>query len=105
MKNMIRNIFTLIFIAMTLLSYAQDDKINIIVFGAHPDDADADAGGTAIKFAQMGHNVLFVSLTNGDAGHFAMGGEPLPEFEEQKQKKLEEGLALHMLCWITMTES
>jgi len=77
MKNMIRNIFTLIFIAVTLLSYAQDDKINVIVFGAHPDDADADAGGTAIKFAQMGHKVLFVSLTNGDAGHFAMGGGAL----------------------------
>ncbi len=77
MKNIIRNIFTLFFIAATLLSYAQDDKINVIVFGAHPDDADADAGGTAIKFAQMGHNVMFVSLTNGDAGHFAMGGGAL----------------------------
>lgn len=62
---------------MALLSYAQDDKINVIVFGAHPDDADADAGGTAIKFAQMGHNVMFVSLTNGDAGHFSMGGGAL----------------------------
>jgi LmbE family N-acetylglucosaminyl deacetylase len=77
MKNMIRNIFALIFMLVTLLSNAQDEKINVIVFGAHPDDADADAGGTAIKFAQMGHNVMFVSLTNGDAGHFAMGGGAL----------------------------
>jgi len=77
MKNMIRNIFALIFMLLALLSNAQDEKINVIVFGAHPDDADADAGGTAIKFAQMGHNVMFVSLTNGDAGHFAMGGGAL----------------------------
>jgi LmbE family N-acetylglucosaminyl deacetylase len=77
MKDMIRNIFALIFMLVTLLSNAQDEKINVIVFGAHPDDADADAGGTAIKFAQMGHNVMFVSLTNGDAGHFAMGGGAL----------------------------
>jgi len=77
MKNMIRNILTLFFITVTMLSYAQGEKINVIVFGAHPDDADADAGGTAIKFAQMGHNVMFVSLTNGDAGHFAMGGGAL----------------------------
>ena len=62
---------------MASLSFAQEDKINVIVFGAHPDDADADAGGTAIKFAQMGHNVMFVSLTNGDAGHFSMGGGAL----------------------------
>ncbi len=77
MKKLIRNIFTLLILLIPLLSYAQDDKINVIVFGAHPDDADADAGGTAIKFAQMGHNVMFVALTNGDAGHFSMGGGAL----------------------------
>ncbi len=77
MKKLIRNFFTLFFVLIAVSSYAQDDKINVIVFGAHPDDADADAGGTAIKFAQMGHNVMFVALTNGDAGHFSMGGGAL----------------------------
>jgi LmbE family N-acetylglucosaminyl deacetylase len=77
MKKLIPNILTLFFILTALCSYAQDDTINVIVFGAHPDDADADAGGTAIKFAQMGHNVMFVALTNGDAGHFSMGGGAL----------------------------
>jgi LmbE family N-acetylglucosaminyl deacetylase len=69
----------LIFILLCFTSFAlaQDNKINVIVFGAHPDDADADAGGTAIKFAKLGHNVMFVSLTNGDAGHYSMGGGAL----------------------------
>jgi LmbE family N-acetylglucosaminyl deacetylase len=53
---------------------AQKEKLNIIVIGAHPDDADGSTGGTAIKFAKLGHNVLFVSLTNGDAGHHEIGG-------------------------------
>ena len=48
---------------------AQDSKLNIIVIGAHPDDADNKFGGTAALFAEMGHNVKFVSVTNGDAGH------------------------------------
>ncbi|HLW10783.1 MAG TPA: PIG-L family deacetylase, partial [Fermentimonas sp.] len=52
----------------------EEGKINVIVIGAHPDDADGSTGGTAIKFAELGHNVLFVSLTNGDAGHQSMGG-------------------------------
>ena len=56
---------------------AQDAPINVIVIGAHPDDCDIDAGGTAILFASMGHNVKFVSLTNGDAGHYEMGLEEL----------------------------
>ena len=54
-----------------------ETKLNIIVFGAHPDDCDNKIGGTATLFAQMGHNVKFVSVTNGDAGHFEKGGGAL----------------------------
>lgn len=64
-------------ILITVVLTAQDESINVIVIGAHPDDCEADAGGTAILFAQMGHNVKFISLTNGDAGHYAMGGGAL----------------------------
>ena len=47
---------------------AQNGKLRVIAFGAHPDDCDIRAGGTAAKFAAMGHAVKFVSVTNGDAG-------------------------------------
>lgn len=43
--------------------------MNIIVFGAHPDDCEYYAGGTAIKWGRVGFRVKFVSVTNGDAGH------------------------------------
>lgn len=58
-------------------TFNDEGKINVIVIGAHPDDADGSTGGTAIKFAELGHNVLFVSLTNGDAGHQSIGGGEL----------------------------
>lgn len=70
-------LFTLCLTLITVQLFAQEKSINVIVFGAHPDDCDADAGGTAILFAKMGHNVKFISLTNGDAGHYAMGGGEL----------------------------
>jgi LmbE family N-acetylglucosaminyl deacetylase len=70
-------LFALCLTLITVQLFAQEKSINVIVFGAHPDDCDADAGGTAILFAKMGHNVKFVSLTNGDAGHYAMGGGEL----------------------------
>jgi LmbE family N-acetylglucosaminyl deacetylase len=54
-----------------------EKKLNIIVFGAHPDDCDNKIGGTAALFAEMGHKVKFVSVTNGDAGHFEKGGGAL----------------------------
>lgn len=74
MKKVILFICFIFFISAT---YSQDKPLNIIVFGAHPDDCDIDAGGTALLFSEMGHNVMFVSLTNGDAGHHSLGGGEL----------------------------
>jgi len=54
-----------------------DGKVRIIMFGAHPDDCDERAGGTAALFASMGYAVKFVSVTNGDAGHQADRGVTL----------------------------
>jgi len=56
-----------------------DAPLRIIVFGAHPDDCDGDAGGTAALWAAKGHAVKFVSLTNGDAGHQSEGGGALAQ--------------------------
>src|SRR5215213_8436610 len=52
-------------------------KLRIIVFGAHPDDAELKAGGTAAKWAKLGHAVKMVSVTNGDIGHWREAGGPL----------------------------
>jgi LmbE family N-acetylglucosaminyl deacetylase len=58
---------------------AEDGKLRIIVFGAHPDDAEFKAGGTAAKWARLGHHVKLVSVTNGDIGHWQMAGGPLAQ--------------------------
>lgn len=54
-----------------------DGKLNIICFGAHPDDAEYKSGGAAALWAKAGHRVKLVSVTNGDIGHWAMAGGPL----------------------------
>ena len=56
---------------------ANDGKLNIIVFGAHPDDAEYRGAGVAMKWAKLGHHVKFVSTTNGDIGHWQIAGGPL----------------------------
>ncbi len=56
---------------------ANDGKLRIVVFGAHPDDAEYKAGGTAVKWAKAGHHVKLVSVTNGDIGHWQEAGGPL----------------------------
>ena len=57
--------------------FAQSGKIRIIAFGAHPDDCDIRASGTAALWVKHGYAVKFVSITNGDAGHQSMRGAEL----------------------------
>src|SRR5438477_11852172 len=74
------------------LMLAQDNKIRVIAFGAHPDDCDIRAAGTAAKFAAMGHHVKFVSVTNGDAGHQSEGGGMLAK--RRRAEAMESGRRL-----------
>ncbi len=55
----------------------EDGKLRIICFGAHPDDCEIQVGGTAALWAAKGHHVKFVSVTNGDIGHWREAGGPL----------------------------
>lgn len=73
-----KSLFVFICLSFLLLNICSaQKKINVVVIGAHPDDCDIDAGGTAILWSKAGHNVLFVSVTNGDAGHHEKGGGAL----------------------------
>jgi LmbE family N-acetylglucosaminyl deacetylase len=74
---------------------AQDRPLNVIAFGAHPDDCDIKFGGTAAKLAKLGHRVKFVSVTNGDAGHHEMGGGMLAvrRYKETQESAKRLGIA------------
>lgn len=89
-----RLIRALCFALVTVLSSAafaavppDDGKLRIICFGAHPDDCELQAGGVAALWAAQGHHVKFVSVTNGDIGHWREAGGPLAKrrLEEVKQ--------------------
>ncbi|WP_152049733.1 PIG-L deacetylase family protein [Tautonia marina] len=54
-----------------------DHPPRILLIGAHPDDADLKAGGTAAKWADLGFVVRMVSMTDGRAGHHEMTGSEL----------------------------
>jgi N-acetylglucosamine malate deacetylase 1 len=54
-----------------------DGKLRIICFGAHPDDCELQAGGVGALWAERGHHVKLVSVTNGDIGHWREAGGPL----------------------------
>ena len=78
---MVSRLLSILFLALASFSlHAQendDGKLRIIVFGAHPDDAEYKAAGSAVKWARQGHHVKLVSVTNGDVGHWKEAGGPL----------------------------
>ncbi|QDU32984.1 glucosamine-6-phosphate deaminase-like protein [Poriferisphaera corsica] len=51
---------------------------NILVVGPHPDDQELGMGGTIIKLAEQGHNILILDITN---------GEPTPHGSLEEREK------------------
>ena len=66
--------YIFLFLLISTQIFAQNTPLRIIFIGAHPDDCDIKGGGTAALFVGMGHQVKFLSVTNGDAGHQTQGG-------------------------------
>lgn len=67
-----KKILLLLLFAWTFVAHSK--PLRIIFIGAHPDDCDIKGGGTAALFVEMGHQVKFLSVTYGDAGHQSQGG-------------------------------
>src|SRR3954451_22361336 len=67
---------------------ANDGKLRIIVFGAHPDDAEYRGAGVAMKWAKQGHHVKLVSATNGDVGHCERAGGPLALYPKKEVERV-----------------
>ncbi len=67
-----------------------DGKLRIICFGAHPDDCELQVGGMGALWARQGHHVKFVSVTNGDIGHWREAGGPLARRRRAEVQKADD---------------
>jgi LmbE family N-acetylglucosaminyl deacetylase len=65
-----------------------------LIIGAHPDDPDLMFGGCAVKLAEKGHKVKFVSCSNGNAGHHNMSPEKLAARRKKEALKSAETAGL-----------
>jgi LmbE family N-acetylglucosaminyl deacetylase len=83
-------------IAFSSVAWAQERKLRIICFGAHPDDCELQAGGVGAMWAAQGHAVKFVSVTNGDIGHWREAGGPLAHRRTREVKEASEILGTNV---------
>jgi len=57
-------------------------KVDVIAFGAHPDDVELSAGGTVAKLVQDGKKVAIVDFTEGESGSRGTPEQRLKESEK-----------------------
>ena len=84
------------YLLLTLLPLCANaaEPLRIICFGAHPDDCELQIGGTGAMWAAKGHKVKFVSLTNGDIGHWREAGGPLARRRFEEVQKAAQALGV-----------
>src|SRR3954467_2501299 len=86
-KSFLFGVLFLCFFSINSFAADPDGKLRIICFGAHPDDCELQAGGVGALWAAQGHHVKYVSVTNGDIGHWREAGGPLAL---RRRKEVEE---------------
>ena len=79
--------------ALSLSAFTQD-PLRVMMIFAHPDEGEVYSGGITALYTQLGHEVKFLSLTNGDAGHFSMNPEDLAKRRYEEAMKSKEILKL-----------
>ena len=61
-------------------------KLDILAFGAHPDDVELSCGGTIIKYIKEGKRVGIVDLTRGELG--TQGNETIRDSESSLSQSI-----------------
>ncbi len=60
-----------------MLSFHAEFAMRMMFIGAHPDDGDIRAGGLAAQTVERGGEAVFVSISNGNAGHHEIAPQAL----------------------------
>jgi LmbE family N-acetylglucosaminyl deacetylase len=70
------------------------ETLHLLVIGAHPDDCSIKAGGIAAKYVEAGHDVTFLSVTDGSAGHQTMDRKQLAARRKRETEAVAETLGI-----------
>jgi LmbE family N-acetylglucosaminyl deacetylase len=71
-------------LGLPLLALAEDQKIGkealkVVIVGGHPDDPESGCGGTMARLADLGHEVVAMYLTRGEAGIRGKGADEVAQ--------------------------
>lgn len=58
--------------------------MNVLFFGAHPDDIESFCGGTAFRYAELGAKLFFCIATSGNIGSATLSKEEIAEVRKKE---------------------
>lgn len=70
----------------------RNEPMRILALGAHPDDIEVGCGGTLIKYAENGHRIFLMVMTEGGQGG-------LPEVRKREQDQAAKVLRAEKVFW------
>jgi len=73
--------------------------MNILAFGAHPDDIEGTCAGTLAKYVKEGHKVFMAVATNGEIGTYNHTREEIAAIRHEEQKRACELIGAELL-WL-----
>jgi LmbE family N-acetylglucosaminyl deacetylase len=74
-------------------------EMNVLFVGAHPDDIEVFAGGTAARYAARGDRLFFCVSTNGNVGSSTLPPEEIAAIRHEEARKSAE-IAGAELIWL-----
>jgi LmbE family N-acetylglucosaminyl deacetylase len=84
-----KKVYILSLMMSVFISVSAQQPLRVMMIFAHPDEGEVYTGGTAALYTKLGHQVKFMSLTNGDAGHWVEKPEVLAKrrYQEAMESK------------------
>jgi len=75
------------------------DPCRVLVFGAHPDDAEFFAGGFLHNHVAIGNTVRIISVTNGQSGHHSLPPDTLVQRRRMEANASATVLGCEAIVW------
>jgi len=77
------------------------EPLRLLLLVAHPDDAEARCGGIMTAYRNAGHEVKWISVTNGNAGHHEISGTELTEIRTRESANASGVIGAEFEIWDT----
>jgi len=77
----------------------------ILVFGAHPDDQVFGPGGTLIKYAREGKEILIVTFSKGDATHPWLKEDVIIDIRKKENEKVNKVIGITNTIYLGLKDN